>query len=70
MTKREESEFRGYLRHCTDNQVRGVYEKEKIANRTDYMRLAEIEAAHRGIYLYGEAKVGAVGEALGLLEDR
>lgn len=49
MTKKDESEFRGYLRQCTDRQVRGVYEKERDAGRTDYMRLAEIEAARRGI---------------------
>lgn len=53
MTKREEAEFRQYLRQCTDRQVRGVYEKERDAGRTDYMRLAEIEAAARKIDLNG-----------------
>lgn len=51
MTKSEEQDFRGYLRNCTDRQVRGVYEKERDAGRTDYQRLAEIEAARRGIEL-------------------
>lgn len=51
MTKRDRDEFTQYLRQCTDNQVRGVYEKEQAANRTDYAMLAEIEAAKRGIEL-------------------
>jgi hypothetical protein len=38
-TNREKSEFRGYLRNCTNNQVQGVYDKEK-AGRLVYARLA------------------------------
>ena len=49
MTAQDEREFRGYLRQCSDRQVIGVYEKERAASRTDYMRLAEIEAARRGL---------------------
>lgn len=49
MTARDMREFAGYLRQCTDAQVRGVYEKERDAGREDYAVLAEIEAARRGI---------------------
>lgn len=37
-------EFTAYLRNCTDQQVRGVYEKEKKAGRDEYVALAEAEA--------------------------
>jgi hypothetical protein len=51
MTKRDEAEFRQYLRQCTNAQVRGVYEKERNAGRADYAWLAQQEAAQRGIEL-------------------
>jgi hypothetical protein len=44
-------EFMGYLRQCTDRQVRGVYEKERDAGREDYALLAQAEASRRGIAL-------------------
>ena len=44
-------EFSGYLRNCTDNQVRGCYEKEKAAGRDGYVALCEAEAARRGVDL-------------------
>lgn len=43
-------EFTGYLRNCTDAQVRGVYEKEKQAGRDEYVALAEAEAERRGLF--------------------
>lgn len=43
-------EFCGYLRGCTDAQVRGVYEKEKAAGRDEYVALAEMEAERRGLF--------------------
>jgi hypothetical protein len=43
-------EFCGYLRNCTDAQVRGVYEKEKAAWREEYVALAEAEATRRGLF--------------------
>ena len=49
LSDRDYTEFRGYLRNCTDAQVRGVYEKEREAGRTEYRRLAEQEANARGI---------------------
>lgn len=51
LTAQDIREFTGYLRQCTDKQVRGVYEKEKAANRDEYATLAEIEAERRGISL-------------------
>jgi hypothetical protein len=42
-------EFRAYLRQCTDDQVRGVWEKETAAGRYDYAELAAAEAESRGI---------------------
>lgn len=43
-------EFSDYLRNCTDAQVRGVWEKEKKADREVYIVLAEIEAERRGLF--------------------
>ncbi len=51
MKNSDRSEFKAYLRACTDNQVRGVYEKEKRAGRRGHMRLAMDEAERRGIAL-------------------
>lgn len=48
-TRRDSEEFAGYLRHCTDAQVLGVLEKERAARRTACIRLAEMEAARRGL---------------------
>lgn len=44
-------DFNGYLRNCSDNQVRGVYEKERDAGRDAYAELARTEANRRGIDL-------------------
>jgi len=43
------AEFTGYLQACTDAQVRGVYEKERNAERDEYAELAKNEAIRRGI---------------------
>lgn len=51
MTDKDRIEFIGYLRVCTNNQVIGVYEKEKKANRDDYVRLVQLEAQWRGVFL-------------------
>jgi hypothetical protein len=51
MTAHDMREFRGYLKNCTDRQVRGVYEKERDAGRDDYAELALAEAEARGIVL-------------------
>jgi len=45
-------EFCGYLRNCTDAQVRGVYEKEKHAGREVYATLAEVEGERRGLIFF------------------
>jgi hypothetical protein len=50
ITAKDIREFRSYLRACTDEQVRGVYEKEKQAGRDEYATLAEIEAQRRGLF--------------------
>jgi hypothetical protein len=49
MTAKDKSEFEAYLRGCTDNQVRGVLEKEQNARRRGYVRLAELEMARRNL---------------------
>ena len=49
MTKKDKTEFRAYLQACSDNQVRGVYEKEHAAGRDDYAELAQDEAYRRQI---------------------
>lgn len=46
-TEAERANFRLYLRNCTDRQVRGVWEKEKRANRQVYTQMAIYEAARR-----------------------
>jgi hypothetical protein len=51
MTAQDMREFRGYLKHCTNAQVQGVYEKERDAGRDDYAELAIAEAERRGIVL-------------------
>lgn len=49
MTNKDRTEFNGYLRNCTDNQVFGVLEKEQAANRDDYAALAQAELERRGL---------------------
>lgn len=51
ITAKDIREFNGYLKNCTDNQVRGVYEKERDAEREEYAELARAEAERRGIDL-------------------
>jgi hypothetical protein len=51
MTNRDEEEFRGYLRNCTDAQVQGVWEKEVRANRKAYAELAKDEGYRRNIHI-------------------
>ena len=42
-------DFLQYLRQCTDNQVLGVLEKERKAERWAFAALAQSEAARRGL---------------------
>lgn len=42
-----EFDFLGYLYTCTPAQLRGVWEKEKRANRLIYVQLVLDEAARR-----------------------
>lgn len=49
MTDQERKEFARYLRNCTDQQVVGVWEKERAAGRDDYAALAVAEAGRRDI---------------------
>lgn len=51
ITANDIRDFNSYLRQCTNSQVHGVYEKERDANREEYMALAEQEATRRGIEL-------------------
>jgi hypothetical protein len=51
ISKAERADFATYLRQCTDQQVRGVFENEKEARRQVYTNLARAEAARRGITL-------------------
>jgi hypothetical protein len=51
ITEQDREEFAAYCRSVTDAQVRGVYEKEKAANRKVYAAIAKAEADRRGIDL-------------------
>ena len=51
LTAKEIEEFNGYLKNCTDAQVRGVWQKETDAGREAYAALACNEACNRGILL-------------------
>src|ERR1700722_11388106 len=42
-------EFSAYLRNCTNEQVQGVYTKEKAAGRDAYVELILLEADRRQI---------------------
>ncbi len=50
MTQQDKEDFVLFLNHCTDQQVLGVYEKERNAGRRAYARLAREEAARRGLW--------------------
>ena len=41
--------FQRYLAQCTDQQVQGVWEKERGAGRSDYAALARAELLKRGL---------------------
>lgn len=43
------SDFRLYLRQCTDRQVYGVLDKERAAGREAYVQLALAELERRGL---------------------
>jgi hypothetical protein len=45
----EMKDWTGYLRGCTDSQLREVFKKEVAARRTAYAYLAELEGDRRGI---------------------
>ena len=49
VTEKDKAEFRAYLKACTLAQVRGVYDKEKAANRRVYANLARDELLNRGV---------------------
>lgn len=53
LTYEEIADFSGYLKNCTDAQVRGVYEKERARGESGapYAMLAKLEARTRGIGL-------------------
>lgn len=51
LTASDIREFSGYLHNCSDQQVQGVYDKEKAAGRLAYAELAVREATRRGIPL-------------------
>lgn len=42
-------EFRQYCEHCTDSQLRNVYEKERAARRTAYASIAKEVMNTRGL---------------------
>ena len=50
ISKQDKADFVLYLRHCTDTQVLGVYEKERNAGRRAYAKLARDEAQRRGLW--------------------
>lgn len=49
ITAQDIREFNDYLKACTDNQVRGVLEKEQAAGREEYVELAQAEMEKRGL---------------------
>ena len=49
--KIKDIEFKEYLRHCTNDQVQGVYEKERKAGRMEYAELAKYEGHRRNIHI-------------------
>lgn len=50
MTEKEAHlDFLAYLKQCTDNQVLGVLDKERKAERWSYAALAVAEAEKRGL---------------------
>lgn len=51
MSKKDYREFVDYLKQCTDTQVLGVIEKERMAARWDFLALAEAYAAGKGLYV-------------------
>lgn len=51
MTQKDKTEFKAYLRNCSDEQVQGVYEKERDARRRDYAELAKDEGYRRNIHI-------------------
>lgn len=51
VTRRDKQDFSDYVKMLTNQQVIGVYEKEKAANRQTYARIAAAEAKKRGIDL-------------------
>lgn len=51
MTDKDRKEFVAYLRACTDNQIVGVYEKERRGHRSEYVFLVQLEAQRRGVFL-------------------
>lgn len=48
-TKAEKDDFRAYCKAVTDRQIVEVLRKEMEARRVDYARIAQLEAALRGI---------------------
>jgi hypothetical protein len=50
MTTQDKRDFNEYLRMCTDQQVLGVYEKERNAGRRSYAALARAEAQRRNLW--------------------
>ena len=51
ISTQDKQDFAAYLATCTDQQVLGVYEKERNAGRRAYAKLARDEAQRRGLWL-------------------
>lgn len=49
MNANDRSQFREYLRNCSNAQVYGVLEKEETAGRDNYAVLAHDELERRGL---------------------
>lgn len=47
----DRKEFAAFCRQATDSQLLAIHEKEKAARRQAYARLAQEEAARRGLSL-------------------
>lgn len=49
MTRTEIENWKGYLKNCSDAQVIGCYEKERVAGRDQWADYAAMEAERRGL---------------------
>lgn len=72
VSKQDRSEFKGFCKNATDNQLRNIYQKEKEASEWDddreiYAEIAKDEMEKRG--MYENVSSSKAGQFLNLMED-